>query len=118
MITFDSRCHSWAHACFGSKIADNVLERQQRFLEESLELCQTLGMTKDKALQLVDYAFAKEKGEPKQEVGGVMVTLAVLGAVIGIDMQMAGELELSRCWENLSKIRAKHAAKPEDVKTV
>lgn len=52
-------------------------------------------------------------GEPAQEVGGVMVTLAALCLANGLDMHAAGETELARIWTKVEAIRAKQAAKPK-----
>ncbi len=111
--TFQSRVSPWMQECFGAEIAADVTERNHRFLEEALELVQSNGCTADEAHQLVDYVFGREVGEPSQEVGGVMVTHAALCLAIGINMHEAGEIELQRVWQNIEKIRAKQAAKPE-----
>lgn len=99
--------------CFGGEIAADKVERNHRFLEESLELVQAAGCTKDEALKLVEYVYGRPTGELHQEVGGVMVTLAALCKAQNIDMAIAGEVELSRCWQMIEKIRAKQAAKPK-----
>lgn len=63
---------------------------------------------------MLDYTFDRDKGEPPQEVGGVMITLAALCAANGIDMAGEGHRELGRINrpEVIDKIRGKHAAKP------
>lgn len=63
-------------------------------------------------MALVDYVFSRPAGEPGLEAGGVMVTLAGLCTASGIDMQRAGEDELSRNWNRIDAIRAKRAARP------
>ena len=75
---FQERVWPWVAACFGPMIAVDPLERNHRFLEEALELCQACGATAQQAHQLVDYVFARDVGEREQEVGGIMVTLAGL----------------------------------------
>jgi hypothetical protein len=99
-------------ACFGEKITLNTVERNHRFLEESLELVQSCGCTQSEAHQLVDYVFHRNIGEKNQETGGVMVTLAALCNAQDIRMIRAGRDELARVWTKIEKIRAKHAAKP------
>lgn len=103
----------WMHACFTNHDCTNVQIRNWRFLEEALELVQALGCTEDEAIQLVRYTFGRPLGEPRQEVGGVMVTLAALCIATGINMMEAGRAELARVWTCIDKIRAKHAAKPK-----
>jgi uncharacterized protein len=63
-------------------------------------------------LALVQYVFGRDVGEPRQEVGGVMVTLAAACNAIGIDMDAAATAELARVWTKVDAIRAKQAAKP------
>ncbi|MGZ4968070.1 MAG: hypothetical protein ACXV8O_01525 [Methylobacter sp.] len=94
-------------------IAGDKEERSHRFLEESLELVQACGCTKSEALQLVDYVYGRPAGEPYQEVGGVMVTLAALCLAHGLNMHENGETELTRIWTMVEKIRQKQAAKPK-----
>lgn len=103
----------WLLACFGEEIASNIVERNHRFLEESLELVQSTGCTASEAHQLVDYVFNRPVGDPPQEVGGVMITLAALCLASGMDMHQAGEIELARIWTKVEQIREKQAAKPK-----
>jgi len=111
--SFQDRVQPWMMACFGAEISADRIERNHRFLEEAIELVQSLGCTADEARQLVDYVFGLPIGDPKQEVGGVMVTLAALCLANGFDMHTAGETELSRVWTKVEQIRAKQAAKPK-----
>lgn len=102
----------WMQACFGPEISRDTTERNYRFLEESLELVQSLGCTKEEALQLVDYVFAKPAGDPAQEVGSVRVTLASVCNANGIDEDVAAGIELERIWSLKDEIRAKRDRKP------
>ncbi|WP_063802236.1 hypothetical protein [Burkholderia ubonensis] len=113
--TFQSRVRPWLLACFGAQIAADRAERNHRFFEEAGELVQAGGMTREEAHALVDYTWSRPVGEPTQEVGGVMVTLAALCLANGLDMHAAGETELARINvpETVAKIRAKQAAKPK-----
>ena len=110
--TFQDRVHPWVIECFGATIANDREERNHRFLEEALELVQAIGCTKSEANQLVDYVYNRPAGQPRQEVGGVMVTLAALCLANNINMHDAGETELSRVWGKKDAIRAKQAGKP------
>uniref|UniRef100_A0AAU6W255 Restriction alleviation protein n=1 Tax=Pseudomonas phage Orisa03 TaxID=3138542 RepID=A0AAU6W255_9VIRU len=109
---FQSRVQPWMTACFGAEISADRQERNHRFLEEALELVQACGATPNEAHQLVDYVYGRPVGEPAQEVGGVMVTLAALCLANGLDMHASAETELSRIWTKVDQIRAKQAAKP------
>lgn len=111
---FQYRVKSWLIECFGREVANDRAERNHRFLEEALELVQSTGCTRDEALQLVDYVYSRPVGDPRQEVGGVMTTLAALCCAHGFDMYSAAETELARVWTKIDKIRAKHAAKPRN----
>lgn len=114
-VSFQSRVAPWMMECFGAEIAADRVERNHRFFEEATELVQALGMTASEAYQLVDYTFSRRVGDPSQEVGGSMVTLAALCLANGIDMHLCGERELDRINNpfTLEKIRAKQAAKPK-----
>lgn len=111
---FETQVMHWARTCFGDHDAFSPQQRTHRFLEEALELAQACGATRDDALQLVDYVFNRPIGEAPQEVGGVMLTLALVCYVQGIDMHEAGDTELARVWSKLETIRAKQAAKMKD----
>lgn len=110
---FQPRVQPWLLACFGEMIAGDREERNHRFLEEALELVQACGCSASEAHQLVDYVYGRPVGEPPQEVGGVMVTLAALCLANGLDMHDAAEVELARIWTKVEAIRAKQAAKPK-----
>lgn len=61
---------------------------------------------------MVSHVFAdKTPGDPVQELGGAMVTLAVLAETNKLNMMEAGEVELARCRERIDLIRAKTATK-------
>lgn len=112
--TFQERVAPWMQTCFGAEISADMLERCDRFTEEGLELVQSLGYSSDRAHALVGYVFDRPIGEPSQEVGGAMVTLAALCLAAGLDMHVNGETELARINqpEIITKIRTKQAAKP------
>lgn len=111
--SFQDRVQPWLMSCFGEMIAGDREERNHRFLEEALELVQACGCTASEAHQLVDYVFGRDVGDPPQEVGGVMVTLAALCLANDLDMHANGETELARIWTKVEAIRAKQAAKPK-----
>jgi hypothetical protein len=111
--TYQHRVMDWMMACFSNEIARNRQERNHRFLEESLELVQSLDCTREAAHRLVDYVFDRPHGNPVQELGGVMVTIAALSSVHGLDMDEAADTELVRVWQNIDKIRAKQLIKPQ-----
>jgi hypothetical protein len=111
--SFQERVWAWMRRCFSSRIQTARKERVFRFLEEANELAQSLGMTANEARLVVDYVWGRDIGEPGQEVGGTMVTLAALCANEGIDLDAEAERELCRINrpEIIKKIRAKQDAK-------
>lgn len=110
---FQGRVRPWMLACFGEEVSNDKLERGDRLLEEVLELLQSGQYPKERVAALVGYVWSRPEGEPAQEVGGVMVTLAAYCLAHGIDMHSAAETELARIWTKVEKIRAKQAAKPK-----
>lgn len=112
MNNYQDRVNDFMMACFGPGIAGDTKERNHRFVEESLELVQSLGCTAAEAHMLVDYVFGRPIGEPDQETGGVMVTLAALCTAAGLDMSRAGNRELQRVWGKIDVIREKQKGKP------
>lgn len=111
---FQARVKKWLVACFGKVIANDRRERSHRFLEEALELYQACGCPKAEALQMVDYVYSRPVGEIKQEIGGVLLTVAGLADAHSIDQEVAGEAELSRVWLHIEQIREKQARKPSN----
>lgn len=111
-VAFQARVAPWMDACFGPAISGDRLERGDRLLEEVLELLQSGGYPHDRIAALTGYVWSRPAGEPAQEVGGVMVTLAAYCLAHDLDMHDAGETELARIWTKVEKIRAKQAAKP------
>jgi hypothetical protein len=112
---FQARVKPWMHACFGDVIPYDRTERGDRLLEEVFELLQSGGYDPARVLELRDYTWGRPPGDPRQEGGGVMVTLAAYCLAHGIDMHEAGEAELARIWTKVEAIRAKQAAKPRGI---
>lgn len=108
---FQARVAPWMAATFEPDVAGDIQERGDRLLEEVLELLQAHGYDPSRVATLRDYVYGRPVGEPDQEVGGVMVTLAAFCLAAGLDMHAAGERELRRIWGCIGRIRAKQAAK-------
>jgi hypothetical protein len=111
-MSWQQRVQEWMLSCFGQRIAEDRLERCDRFCEEAIELLQALGYDRARLDALVNYVYAREVGEARQEVGGVMVTLAALCTAHDIEVDAAREAELARVWTKVEKIREKQKAKP------
>lgn len=111
--TFQDRVKPWLQECFTETVLSDKVERNYRFLEEALELVQSIGFTKEQSLKMIDHVYDRPAGDPYQEVGGVMVTLAALCIANGLNMHNNGETELYRVWQNIDKIKAKQLAKEQ-----
>lgn len=111
---FQAKVAEWLHLCFGDVIAMDKKERCYRFQEEANELVQSMGMTREEAHSLVDYTWDRPIGEPHQELGGVMVTLAALCHASEMEMEAGGFVELARINQPdvIERIRQKQKTKP------
>ena len=110
---YQQAVEAWRHECFGTPIDQYDVERVHRFLEEAIELGQSLRCTHDEAISIVNYVYGRPVGDPKQELGGTMVTLAIVATANGLDLHREGLTELNRCWSMIPRIRAKNASKPK-----
>lgn len=109
-------CRTWGILAFGPQTT-NMTERSMRFLEEALELVQAIRMMdREQAHAMVDYVFDRPAGNIPQEIGGVGVTLFALCECLGMDFDEELHREMVRTLANTDKCRAKHAAKPAEVR--
>ncbi len=111
--TFQVRVRTWIKTVLGEKSADSLEERCLRFYEEATELVQALNLPKERAQAILDYVYNRPLGEPKQEFGGVGVTLCGLASCPGVrvSLPLAFEEELARAWERSEEIAKKQMAK-------
>ncbi len=114
MSDFQSRMDPWLLDCFGPALARDPHERNLRFAEEALELLQSLSLSRESAHAMVDLVWSRPAGDPAQEVGGAVMTLAALCQAHGLPMQTLAEAELTRVSDpaTTARIRAKQAQKP------
>jgi hypothetical protein len=107
------RIGQWVTKCFGQTVAQDKRIRNLRFLEEAVELVQALGCSKSEAAQVLVEVYERPMGEPFQEVGGVITTLAALCEANNLDYENAGEAELRRVDtpEMIEKIRKRQLTK-------
>ncbi|TAN03223.1 MAG: hypothetical protein EPN36_13950 [Rhodanobacteraceae bacterium] len=103
----------WLDKCFAPPLYTNMTERGDRLVEEVLELLQSKGYDPTRIPTLIEYVWNRPVGDPPQEVGGVMATLAAYCSVAGLDMEADGWAELERITrpDVMAKIRAKQEAK-------
>lgn len=86
----------WAIRCFGSEHVYDGPTRSLRIGEEAVELMQAYEVPKEKALQLVEMVYARPIGSVTQEIGGILMTVAVLCAARGVDPKYMFLHELRR----------------------
>lgn len=115
VVNFQKRVWNWMLHTFHQEERENITVRCDRFLEEALELLQSLDYPVERIDKLRDYVYSRPKGVPMQELGGTMITLAALCGPTGMEMDLAADIELSRCWTNMEKIRAKQAMKRDKL---
>ena len=89
----------WALRSFGREHVENLPIRSLRVAEESVELSQACGVPKEKMLDLVEIVYSRPRGQFAQEVGGVLMTINILCASIGLDPDDAFLTELRRVLE-------------------
>lgn len=90
------KVQDWAFRCFGMAQAADPRHRGLRMLEEAVELYQAVDGDAGQAHALVDHVFARPKGEPGQELGGLGVTLLALAAALGKDADVEEANEVAR----------------------
>jgi len=91
-IVFD-----WGIRCFGREHMYNMQVRSIRLIEEAVELAQTFNVPKDQLHKLVDIVYSREVGKSEQELGGVLVTTAVICEALQTTMHTAMLREVRRC---------------------
>lgn len=100
------------HALFHDDPTD-VSERLARYAEETNEVLQAFGMSRDDMHCLVDYTCDRPAGEPAQEIGAAMLTLTSLCVVAGYDLMSCAEADLQKLQqpETIARIRAKRSTR-------
>lgn len=111
-IPFQNHVDAFVGLCFGMQESGNVYNRACRFVEEALELAQSVDIPAEDILLLVNYVYSRPQGNAANEIGGVMVTLAALATAAGVDLQDAAFAELTRIWAIKDKIQAKFLSRP------
>lgn len=88
--------YDWAVRCFGRDHVTNPRVRALRLVEEAVEVAQALDVSRETITDLVGVVYARPKGFPAQEIGGVMMTVTVLCAALGLEPDDMFEAELRR----------------------
>ena len=93
----------WAIRCFGKEHVYNNSVRALRCVEEAVELAQAYDVPLETMLKLVKTVYARPKGDPYQEIGGVLLTVCVLCASRALNVEQVLLDELRRCLEKPPK---------------
>lgn len=104
---------AWCIRTMGHDCVNNIHERALRFLEESIEFIQEI-LTKEQVLKIVEHVYRKPSSRPKDEIGGVMVTLSVLATRLDLDIEEEWLKGINYCENNTDKIRMKHLQKVKE----
>lgn len=86
----------WAIRCFGVEHVTHIPTRAMRVAEEAIELAQAAQVDKETIYRIVDAVYAKPRGNLDQEIGGVMLTLAIFSNSAYVDPNISFETELCR----------------------
>lgn len=87
---------SWVKDTLGEESSTNGIEGTLRFVEEALELAQSLGISSETIARLVLYVYARPVGKPDQEIAGCLVTLYGAASALGVDAHSEFEKEIVR----------------------
>lgn len=95
MVDWQPKMVKWVRTRLGYEAMDPH-ERGMRFGEESFELLQAIGLTKEELIKLMDHVYSKEPGRVGQEIGGCVTTLLPLAESQNVDMNIAALMEIDR----------------------
>lgn len=110
-VSLFERSRTWMDRTFPLDVCLDVLERNDRLLEEVLELLQAADYPWERVGHLVTYVRNRPKGTVHAEVGGVMNTLYALCRAHGIHPEEAMHVEMDRIDTMSDAIRAKWLTK-------
>lgn len=104
------RAVRWVVSTFGPQSMD-VKERCLRFLEEAIEVSQSLELPRDQVHSLVDYVYDRPAGDPLAEIRGASAALLALCHKTSVDFEKGVLLELDRIETDRVRERSKKRAK-------
>lgn len=108
MIIMQQLAYEWAIRCFGMQHVLDQRVRALRLVEEAIECAQSLGVDRASIYTCTNVVYERPHGKPGQEIGGVMVTAAVLAQTLHTDIETQFMDELQRV---LSKPPAEFATR-------
>lgn len=86
----------WVERVFGASIANNVIERATRVLEEAVEVAQAAGIARETAIRVVNRCFGRDVGNVEDEVANLSITLLALCATLKVDAETLERDEIER----------------------
>ena len=86
----------WAIRCFGKAHVDNKTICALRLVEEAIEYAQAIGVPEISVALVTKAVYERPKGEPYQELGGVLMTATVAATTQYWDPDDVFETELRR----------------------
>lgn len=104
---------NWSKLVFRERYIDITPKiRSLRCLEEMMELCQTENVSEEEIDIIKRQVYDKPKGEPLQELGGVMTTLAGYACTRDFDIEEAFWSEYERICDPviMEKVRNRNLA--------
>ena len=70
--------YEWGQRCFGEAHMADTRVRSLRLVEEAVELAQAYDVPREQLLKLIEHVYGRPRGDPWREMGGVLMTAAVL----------------------------------------
>ncbi len=112
VMGYQDRVAAAHHALFHDDPTD-IAERLARYAEETNEVLQAFGMSREDMHRLVDYTCDRPAGAPAKEIGAALLTLTSLCVVAGYDVMACGEADLEKLQrpETIARIRAKRSTR-------
>lgn len=108
------RIAEWVIHTFGEAVLQDRQERINRFMEEACELAQSVGMTHEACVELVNYVFLTRcPGVVAKEAADAMITLYALAASVNVPLDSECDAQLETLPARIESIRAKQALKPK-----
>lgn len=95
-MDWQKECGSWVSATFGLQSLEDLPNRAARVAEEGVELAQSEKVPKEQVLAIVERAYSRPAGEPKQEAAGVIFTIFAYAHAKGFSLLSALSRELKR----------------------
>ena len=101
----------WLCLALGRAVARNKRQRALRFIEEAIELAQALGLGEHEIVAEARKVYSQPAHGIEREIGGVLVTLAVLCEAHTLNMERIGDDTLNDNHKRIDQIREKQRGK-------